>query len=125
MPKFEDVRELAGRLVVEATRNADSWLSFLNSAAYTYNYAYSNQLLIHYQRPGVKAVATLDYWNNTAGRWARRGSKGIAIMDSKAPKSRLRYVFDFNDTFPRVYIPEALPWNVTSQNRQQVWNRFV
>lgn len=125
MPKFEDVRELAGRLVVEATRSADSWLSFLNSAAYTYNYAYSNQLLIHCQRPKAQAVATLDYWNNTAGRWARRGSKGIAIMDTKAPKSRLRYVFDFNDTFPRVYVPEALPWNVTSQNRQQVWNRFV
>lgn len=125
MPKYNDIRELARNLVTNATKSAENWLVFLNSAAYTYNYSYSNQLLIHCQRPGVKAVATLDYWNNHAGRWGRRGIKGIAIIDTKAPKSRLRYVFDYKDTFPKVFIPEALPWEVSLRNQKEVWSQFI
>ena len=31
-------------------------------------------------------------------RWVNRGAKGIALIDDRYPKKRLRYVFDVSDT---------------------------
>ena len=35
------------------------------------------------------------------GRYVRRGSKGIALVDDSGDKPRLRYVFDISDTGTR------------------------
>ncbi len=60
----------------------------------------SNQLLIHEQSPTATAVADIAYWNNNAGRWVKRGAHGIAVFDTRANSSRLRYLFDISDTIP-------------------------
>ncbi|WP_270289149.1 hypothetical protein, partial [Enterocloster bolteae] len=35
------------------------------------------------------------------GRYVRRGSKGIALVDDSGDRPRLRYVFDISDTGTR------------------------
>jgi hypothetical protein len=41
----------------------------------------------------------MDLWNGRMGRWVKRGSKGIALIDRTNPKRpRLKYVFDIQDT---------------------------
>ena len=117
MAKYEEIRALASALVEDVTQSGERWKEFLNSAAYTYAYSFANQLLIHSQRPGVTAVATIDYWNQRALRWVKRGSRGIAILDTKSQRGRLRYVFDIEDTYARGDVPEAMPWSVTETNR--------
>lgn len=121
MPTYKDIRTLARSLIGQVTQNGESWKAFLDSAAYTYNYAFPNQLLIFSQRPNATAVASIDYWNNKALRWVNRGSHGIALLDSHSSRGKLRYVFDIADTHGREYIPQAMPWMVDNTNRQRVW----
>ena len=121
MPTYKDIRTLARSLVGQVTENGESWKVFLDSAAYTYNYAFPNQLLIFSQRPDATAVASIDYWNNKALRWVNRGSHGIALLDSHSNRGKLRYVFDIADTHGREYVPQAMPWTVDNTNRQSVW----
>lgn len=121
MPTYKDIRTLARSLVGQVTENGESWKVFLDSAAYTYNYSFPNQLLIFSQRPNATAVASIDYWNNKALRWVNRGSHGIALLDSHSSRGKLRYVFDIADTHGREYVPQAMPWMVDNTNRQRVW----
>ena len=57
-----------------------------------------DQLLIHAQRPQATACASLELWNQKMFRWVNRGAKGIALIDETTQKTRLRYVFDVQDT---------------------------
>lgn len=122
MPNYQDIRTLAHSLVRQVTQSGDTWKDFLGSAAYAYNYAFPNQLLIYGQRPDATAVASIDYWNNQALRWVNRGSHGIALLDSRARRGKLRYVFDISDTYECGYVPQALPWIIDDTNRQAVWD---
>lgn len=122
MANYQDIRTLARSLIGQVTQSGESWKAFLDSAAYTYNYAFPNQLLIYSQRPNATAVASIDYWNNKALRWVNRGSHGIALLDSHSSRGKLRYVFDIADTHGRGYVQQAMPWMVDNTNRQQVWD---
>ena len=122
MANYQDIRTLARSLIGQVTQSGESWKAFLDSAAYTYNYAFPNQLLIYSQRPDATAVASIDYWNNKALRWVNRGSHGIALLDSHSSRGKLRYVFDIADTHGRGYVQQAMPWMVDNTNRQQVWD---
>ena len=62
MPTYKELRVLADTLVENVTRDSTSWKEFLDSASYTYAYSFANQLLIHGQRPGVTAVATIGIY---------------------------------------------------------------
>lgn len=42
------------------------------------------------------------------GRYVRRGSKGIALVDDSGDRPRLRYVFDVSDTGTREH--SRTPW---------------
>ena len=125
MAKYEDIRALAKKQLQAVTESSDRWKAFLQTAAIAYNYSFPNQLLIHEQSPTATAVADIAYWNNNAGRWVKRGAHGIAVFDTRANSSRLRYLFDISDTIPRAEIPEALPWVITDQNWRPVWDKIV
>ena len=125
MAKYEDIRALAKKQLQAVTESSDRWKAFLRTAAIAYNYSFPNQLLIHEQSPTATAVADITYWNNNAGRWVKRGAHGIAVFDTRANSSRLRYLFDISDTIPRAEIPEALPWVITDQNWRPVWDKIV
>ena len=122
MAKYENIRALAKKQLQAVTESSDRWKAFLRTAAIAYNYSFPNQLLIHEQSPTATAVADIAYWNNNAGRWVKRGAHGIAVFDTRANSSRLRYLFDISDTIPRAEIPEALPWVITDQNWRPVWD---
>lgn len=125
MAKYENIRALAKKQLQAVTESSDCWKAFLQTAAIAYNYSFPNQLLIHEQSPTATAVADIAYWNNNAGRWVKRGAHGIAVFDTRANSSRLRYLFDISDTIPRAEIPEALPWVITDQNWRPVWDKIV
>lgn len=125
MAKYENIRALAKKQLQAVTESSDRWKAFLRTATIAYNYSFPNQLLIHEQSPTATAVADIAYWNNNAGRWVKRGAHGIAVFDTRANSSRLRYLFDISDTIPRAEIPEALPWVITDQNWRPVWDKIV
>lgn len=125
MAKYENIRALAKKQLQAVTESSDRWKAFLRTAAIAYNYSFPNQLLIHEQSPTATAVADIAYWNNNAGRWVKRGAHGIAVFDTRANSSRLRYLFDISDTIPRAEIPEALPWVITDQNWRPAWDKIV
>ena len=125
MAKYENIRALAKKQLQAVTESSDRWKAFLQTAAIAYNYSFPNQLLIHEQSPTATAVADIAYWNNNAGRWVKRGAHGIAVFDTRANSSRLRYLFDISDTIPRAEISEALPWVITDQNWRPVWDKIV
>lgn len=79
-------------------KNPPVWTSFLQTAAKMYKYPYHDQVFIHSQRPQAKACAKFELWNQRLGRWIKRGSKGIGLLDFSSKKPRLRYVFDISDT---------------------------
>ena len=54
--------------------------------------------MIYAQRPEATACAEWDFWNQRMRRYIRRGSKGIALIDTSQGRPVLRYVFDVSDT---------------------------
>lgn len=106
MAKYENIRALAKKQLQAVTESSDRWKAFLRTAAIAYNYSFQNQLLIHEQSPTATAVADIAYWNNNAGRWVKRGAHGIAVFDTRANSSRLRYLFDISEPSPAKRFPK-------------------
>ena len=102
MPERTEKMEYYARMAKEASEQITSgwepWTGFLTMAARLYKYPFADQLMIYKQRPDATARAEYGLWNNTMGRYIKRGSKGIALLDSNGDTPRLRYVFDVSDT---------------------------
>lgn len=92
-----DIQTIYGTMLTELVRDPDVWISFLNCAGMNYKYNFNEQLLIYSQKPSAIACAETKFWNKKMHRWVRKGSKGIALLDS-TKRSGLRYVFDVSDT---------------------------
>ena len=90
--------QMAARTAEQITGSYQEWTAFLATAARLYKYPYHEQLMIYAQRPEATACAEYDFWNKRMRRYVRRGSKGIALVDSSGEKPSLRYVFDVADT---------------------------
>ena len=80
------------------TGSYQQWTAFLNTAARLYKYPYNEQLMIYAQRPDATACAEYGVWNEKMGRYVRRGSRGIALVDTSGYTPRMKYVFDVADT---------------------------
>ena len=96
--KLQAYAEQAERTARQITGSHLAWTSFLTTAARLYKYPYNEQLMIYMQRPEATACAEYDFWNEKMGRYVRRGSTGIALIDATGYKPRLKYVFDVSDT---------------------------
>ena len=96
--KLQAYAELAERTARQITGSHLAWTAFLTTAARLYKYPYNEQLMIYMQRPEATACAEYDFWNEKMGRYVRRGSTGIALIDASGYKPRLKYVFDVSDT---------------------------
>ena len=96
--KLQAYAEQAERTARQITGSHLAWTAFLTTAARLYKYPYNEQLMIYMQRPEATACAEYDFWNEKMGRYVRRGSTGIAIIDASGYKPRLKYVFDVSDT---------------------------
>ena len=96
--KLQSYAEQAERTARQITGSHLAWTAFLTTAARLYKYPYNEQLMIYMQRPEATACAEYDFWNEKMGRYVRRGSTGIALIDASGYKPRLKYVFDVSDT---------------------------
>ena len=80
--KYTTYANLAETTVKQLTGSMENWTAFLTTAARLYKYPYHEQLMIYAQRPDATACADFDTWNCRMGRYVRRGSTGIALLDT-------------------------------------------
>ena len=99
--RFDVITELYAEAVKEVAATPENWMAFLNSACRNYRLPFDEQLLVHVQRPDATAVLQMEDWNRKFGRWVKRDSKGIVVIDKNAKTMRLKHYFDISDTrFP-------------------------
>ena len=106
--KAQMYAQMADHAAVQLTSSWNEWMRFLDTASRLYKYPFHDQLMIYAQRPDATACAEYDLWNDKMGRYVRRGSKGIALVDDSGDRTRLRYVFDISDTGTREH--SRTPW---------------
>ena len=116
--KAEQYAQMADQVARQLTGSWQEWAGFLTTAARLYKYPFHEQMMIYAQRPDATACAEYDLWNNRMGRYVRRGSKGIALVDDSGDRPRLRYVFDISDTGTREH--SRTPWLWTMNDEHTV-----
>ena len=114
--KLQEYRRMSEEAQRQLTGSLERWQSFLTTASRLYKYPYHEQVMIHAQRPDTTACAEYDVWNNTMGRYVRRGSKGIALIDTRGDRDRLRYVFDVSDTGARENARNLNLWQLRDEH---------
>ena len=118
--KYETFAELAARTEKLLTDSAESWKSFLVAAARLYKYPYHEQLLIFAQRPDATACADYETWNKRMGRYVKRGSTGIALIDDSGNYPKIRYVFDVSDTGARENSRDVRLWTMEERHKDAI-----
>ena len=120
MTKLERINDLSEQTEKAVIRTQENWTAHLRTAAQVYKYPFSDQLLIHAQRPDATACASIQFWNRRMKRWVNRGAKGIALLDDSGAKLRLKYVFDVRDTHPIRGVPEPYFWQMQPEYEKPV-----
>ena len=115
--KLQAYAQMAEQAAWQITHRYQDWTAFLTTAARLYKYPYDEQLMIYMQRPDATACAEYDFWNDRMGRYVRRGSKGIALIDTSGDRPRLRYVFDVSDTGGRENSRRVDLWELRPEHR--------
>lgn len=125
MAKLYDIRLLAEMTAQDISGSPQDWMHYLDTAARLYRYPFSDNLLIHAQRPRATACASLELWNEKMGRWVNRGARGIALIDDTGPTRRLRYVFDIADT--HIVRGGRMPnlWELQEQQKEKLLDHLV
>lgn len=118
--KLQTYMQMADEAQRQITGSYRGWTGFLTTAARLYKYPYAEQVMIHAQRPDATACAEYDFWNEKMGRYVRRGSKGIALIDSSGERPRLRYVFDVSDTGGREFSKSRYLWEYRAEHADAV-----
>ena len=114
--KAEFYRQMAEQVSTRLVGSWKEWTAFLTTAARLYKYPFHEQMMIYAQRPDATACAEYDLWNEKMGRYVRRGSKGIALVDDSGDRPRLRYVFDISDTGTRENSRTPWLWQLEEQH---------
>ena len=114
--KAEFYRQMAEQVSTRLAGSWQEWTAFLSTAARLYKYPFHEQMMIYAQRPDATACAEYDLWNEKMGRYVRRGSKGIALVDDSGDRPRLRYVFDISDTGTREHSRTPWLWQLKEQH---------
>ena len=120
--KLYAMEQLTEEVAKDVAASPQEWMRFLNTASRLYKYTFPEQLLIYAQRPEATAVASMEIWNQKMYRWIKKGSKGIALIDNTSgPKTKLRYVFDVQDTYKvRNLGKDPQLWNLPAEGEQLV-----
>ena len=118
--KAELYAQMADKVATQLTGSWQEWAGFLTTASRLYKYPFHEQLMIYAQRPDATACAEYDLWNEKMGRYVRRGSKGIALVDDSGDRPRLRYVFDISDTGTREHSRTPWLWQLEERHLDSV-----
>lgn len=111
-------KEIYREIVPKIIQDEAAWSRFLNFSAIHYKMGFENASLLYAQRPDATMVETYAGWREK-GRYVRRGSKGIAIIDSEHYRPYVDHVFDISDTNGRGR-PEI--WRLDKENEREVLN---
>lgn len=121
--KYDLITELYAETIKEVSSSPQKWLSFLESACRNFRLPFDEQILVYAQRPQASAVLPMKMWNEKFGRWVKRDSKGIAVLDKNSSTMKLKYYYDISDTqegrYRRLLRPVPL-WEVTEAYREDV-----
>ena len=120
MSKLQDIRDLAQEHAVSVSGSPRDWMDYMNTASRLYRYSFSDQLLIHAQRPDATACASLELWNEKMLRWVNRGARGIALFDETWQNTKLRYVFDISDTHMVAGGRSPYLWKMQEHQREEI-----
>ena len=120
MSKLQDIRNLAQEHAVSVSSSPGDWMDYMDTASRLYRYSFSDQLLIHAQRPDATACASLELWNEKMLRWINRGAKGIALFDETWQNTKLRYVFDISDTHMVAGGRSPYLWQMQEHQREEI-----
>lgn len=119
--KYELINDLYDQIIVDVTKDARAWQSFLRTACRNYKLRFDEQLLLFAQRPDATAVLEIERWNTAFGRWVNRGAKGIAVFEDSSGKSqRLKYYFDIADTHGTEQSREVPVWKMSEEYQSNV-----
>ena len=119
--KYELINDLYDQIIVDVTKDARAWQSFLRTACRNYKLRFDEQLLLFAQRPDATAVLEIERWNTAFGRWVNRGAKGIAVFEDPSGKSqRLKYYFDITDTHGTKRSREVPVWKMSDEYQSDV-----
>ena len=120
MSKLQDIRDLAQEHAVSVSGSPRDWMDYMDTASRLYRYSFSDQLLIHAQRPDATACASLELWNEKMLRWVNRGARGIALFDETWQNTKLRYVFDISDTHMVAGGRSPYLWQMQEHQREEI-----
>lgn len=120
MSKLQDIRNLVQEHVVSVSSSPGDWMDYMDTASRLYRYSFSDQLLIHAQRPDATACASLELWNEKMLRWVNRGARGIALFDETWQNTKLRYVFDISDTHMVAGGRSPYLWKMQEHQREEI-----
>ena len=120
MSKLQDIRNLVQEHAVSVSSSPGNWMDYMDTASRLYRYSFSDQLLIHAQRPNATACASLELWNEKMLRWVNRGARGIALFDETWQNTKLRYVFDISDTHMVAGGRSPYLWKMQEHQREEI-----
>lgn len=120
MSKLQDIRNLVQEHAVSVSSSPGNWMDYMDTASRLYRYSFSDQLLIHAQRPDATACASLELWNEKMLRWVNRGARGIALFDETWQNTKLRYVFDISDTHMVAGGRSPYLWQMQEHQREEI-----
>lgn len=120
MSKLQDIRDLAQEHAVSVSGSPRDWMDYMDTASRLYRYSFSDQLLIHAQRPDATACASLELWNEKMLRWVNRGARGIALFDETWQNTKLCYVFDISDTHMVAGGRSPYLWQMQEHQREEI-----
>ena len=109
-------KDIYREIVPKIIQDEASWSSFLKFSAVHYQMGFENASLLYAQRPDARMVETYAGWREK-DRYVRKGSKGIAIIDSGSYRSYIDHVFDITDTNGRGR-PEI--WRLNESNEKEM-----
>lgn len=114
-------QELEEQVLHQITSSMTAWKAFLATVGRMYKYPYTDQLMIHAQRPLAEACAQMELWNRCFHRRVKRGAKGIALFFQDGRWQKIKYVFDLNDTYKQDdAAPPVLLWTLEETGEQVV-----
>ncbi|NSJ95703.1 DEAD/DEAH box helicase family protein [Blautia obeum] len=120
MSKLQDIRNLVQEHAVLVSSSPGDWMDYMDTASRLYRYSFSDQLLIHAQRPDATACASLELWNEKMLRWVNRGARGIALFDETWQNTKLHYVFDISDTHMVAGGRSPYLWKMQEHQREEI-----
>ena len=80
--KYELINDLYDQIIVDVTKDARAWQSFLRTACRNYKLRFDEQLLLFAQRPDATAVLEIERWNTATE--VQKASQYLRILRAKA-----------------------------------------